>query len=65
VRSIRKPSAGRKLAVLLSPPEQIERRRSRLQIRDATLVSVVAYAGCGHERRSRRSGVNFESARQG
>jgi len=27
VRSIRKPSAGRKLAVLSSPPEQIERTK--------------------------------------
>jgi len=45
VRAIRKPSARRMLAVRASPPEEIERLRARLNIRDATLVSVLAYAG--------------------
>jgi integrase len=45
VRSVRKPSARRKLAVRASPPEEIERLRARLKPRDAALISVLAYAG--------------------
>jgi integrase len=45
VRAVRKPSARRQLAVHASPPEEVERLRSELGLRDATLGCVLAYAG--------------------
>src|SRR5829696_8016498 len=45
VRAVRKPSARRQLAVRASPPEEVERLRAELELRDATLVSDPAYAG--------------------
>lgn len=49
VRAVPKPPAGRARAVSALPPEVVERIRDRLirrgLMRDATLVSVLAYAG--------------------
>jgi integrase len=49
VRVVRKPAARRKRAVRASPPEEVERLRAGLlsddRLRDATLVSVLVYAG--------------------
>jgi len=45
VRAVRKPSVRRQLAVRASPPEEVERLRAELELRDATLASVLAYAG--------------------
>lgn len=45
VRDVRKPSARRKRVVRPLTPEQIEVIRSKLDLRDATLVSVLGYAG--------------------
>src|SRR5829696_6555525 len=45
VRAVRKPSARRQPAVRASPPEEIERLRAELELRDPTLVSVLACAG--------------------
>jgi integrase len=45
VKPVRKPRQGRKRAVRPLPPEIVEAIRAQLRLRDATLVSVMAYAG--------------------
>jgi integrase len=49
VKAVRKPPSGRERAVVPLPPAQIERLRRHLlgesRLRDATLVSLLAYAG--------------------
>jgi integrase len=45
VKVVKKPPAGRKRTVRALPPEVVEQLRSKLRQRDATLVSVLAYAG--------------------
>jgi integrase len=44
-RAVRKPRQGRKRSIRALPPQIVEQLRSRLHPRDATLVSVLAYAG--------------------
>jgi integrase len=45
VRDVRKPSRRTKRVVRPLTPEQVEAIRAELELRDATLVSVLAYAG--------------------
>jgi len=63
VRAVRRPSARRRLAVRAGPPEEIERVRAELELRDATLVSPWPTPACGRRRRSRCSGGTSASAR--
>lgn len=45
VREVRKPSQRPKRVVRPLSPEQVEAIRARLKVRDATLVSILAYVG--------------------
>jgi integrase len=45
VKVIRKPRQGRKRTIRALPPSTVEQLRERLRVRDAALVSVLAYAG--------------------
>jgi integrase len=45
VKPVRKPRQARKRAVRALPPEVVEAIRARLRLRDAVLVSVMAYSG--------------------
>ena len=67
VKMTRKPPKAHRPAVQAIPPALIEVMRAQLleenQLRDATLLVVLAYAGLRRRRRSRSNGVTRASAR--